>query len=147
MRPILRLVLGPALALTLAGCGGTSPASPAAPAAIVDLTGIWNETGGTVTWRLAQGAAGVTGTSSFSQDNGRFIGAVSGQGTVTGTVADGAFSFTDAYATLSRPNCSLVVTGSLVISGNQMAGRYQEVDFCDGAMLGTVNGTIALRKQ
>jgi hypothetical protein len=147
MRPILRLVLGPALALTLAGCGGTSPASPAAPAAIVDLTGIWNETGGSVTWRLAQGGAGVTGTSSFSQDNGRFIGAVSGQGTVTGTVADGAFSFTDTYATLSRPNCSLVVTGSLVISGNQMAGRYQEVDFCDGAMLGTVNGTIALRKQ
>jgi len=39
------------------------------------------------------------------------------------------------------------VTGSLVISGTQMAGRYQEVDSCDGAMLGTVNGTIALRKQ
>jgi hypothetical protein len=42
MRAILRLALGPALGLTLAGRGGTSPARQAAPAAIVDLTGTWN---------------------------------------------------------------------------------------------------------
>ena len=148
MRLILRIAFAPALALALAGCGSSSSASPTAPAAVVDLTGTWNESGGgTLTWRLTQGAAGVTGTSSFSQDNGRYLGAVSGQGTITGTVADGAFSFTDRYATLSRQNCSLVVTGRMIISGTQMSGSYQEVDSCDGATLGTVNGTIALRKQ
>jgi len=150
MKLILR-VAWPALVLVLAGCGGSSSTSSTAPtpvAAAIDLTGTWNESGGgTLSWRLTQTGTGVTGTSSFSQDNGRFLGAVSGQGTVTGSVADGAFSFTDTYKTLSKTNCSLAVTGRLVISGSQMSGPYQEVDSCDGATLGTVNGSLSVRKQ
>jgi len=137
-----------ALILT-AACAGGSSSSPTGPSAPVDLTGAWDEgTGGNLTWQLSQNGATVSGSSAFSQENGPFLGGVSGQGVIAGTVSNGTFTFTDTVATLSKPNCSMMVSGQLTLSGARtMAGRYTEVDSCNGAVLGSTGGTITMRKR
>lgn len=132
------------------GCGGGRVSSPTpAPTSAIDLTGTWDEsTGGNLTWQLAQTGDRVTGSSQFAEENGPFLGSVSGQGTVSGTVSSGTFTFTDGYPTLSKPTCSLVVTGQLTISGSTlMTGRYTDVDSCDGAVLGSRAGSISMRRR
>jgi hypothetical protein len=135
------------------GCGGgsgsnLSPPTPT-PISTIDVTGTWDEaTGGNLTWQLRQTGSSVTGSSQFAQDNGPFLGAVSGQGTLSGTVSNSTFTFTDSAPTLSKPNCSLVATGQLTFSSSTlMTGRYTEVDSCNGAVLGTTGGTISMRKR
>jgi hypothetical protein len=145
------LLVALALLFGSPGCGGGSGSSPTpgGPTTSIDLTGTWDEsTGGSLTWRLAQTGDRVTGSSQFAEDNGAFLGSVSGQGTVSGTVSTGTFTFTDAYPTLSKLNCSLVVTGQLTISGSTlMTGRYTDVDSCDGTVLGSRGGSISMRKR
>lgn len=140
------------LAAALASCksSDSNPTTPSSTGSTsIDLTGTWAEgTGGDLTWTLTQNGGAVTGSSRFSQMSGPFLGAVSGQGTISGTVSAGTFSFTDSYTTLSTPNCSLVATGTLTIaSSTRMSGRYTDVESCNGATLGTTGGTIDMRKQ
>jgi hypothetical protein len=116
--PRLRDAVITLAALPSTTCGGGPTTSPTATAAAIDLTGTWDEsTGGALTWQLTQTGSAVSGPSQFSQDNGRFLGSVSGQGSVSGSVVDGAFTFADSYATLSRLTCSLVVSGRLTVNG------------------------------
>jgi len=144
----LGLALGLSAGLLAAACGSKS-SGPAGPTnTTTDLTGTWNETpGGDLTWVLTQTGSNVTGSTSFSQDSGPNLGAVSGKGIMSGTVSSGLFNFTDTYATLSKANCSMTVSGQMTINGTTMSGRYTEVDSCNGAVLGTVMGNIAMRKQ
>jgi len=150
-RMTIRKSLAILLVAAAAGCGGSdsssSPSSPSSPAA-VDLTGAWFETTGDLAWQLAQTGSTVTGTSQFSQDSG-LIGPATGRGTVTGVRAGGSVTFTDTYpvGSLSVPNCSIVASGTLTISGNQMSGRFAAVNSCNGAVLGTENGTLVMMRR
>src|SRR5438046_1778657 len=92
-------VLG--LCACLTACGGGS-SSTNNPSPTIDLTGTWSEQGGDLTWRLMETGANVSGTSHFSQDSGRYLGAVSGNGNISGTVSSATFSFTDSYPSLSK---------------------------------------------
>ena len=97
----------------MAGCGSSSgtASNPAAPsAAPLTATGIWigRDQLSTVTWVLTQTGA-----------------------TVTGTVSNDVFSFTDTYSALSN-GCSLTVSGDFTISAAAMAGPYHGTDSCSG---------------
>lgn len=151
------VVAASVLFLASTACGGGSGSSPSAPAPIsptptptspTDVTGIWDEsTGGDLTWQLVQTGSTVTGSSRFSQQSGP-LGAVSGQGMLSGTLSNGTFAFTDNASMLSKPDCSVVVTGQLTLSSStEMSGRYSEVDSCGGAVLGSAGGTIRMRKR
>jgi hypothetical protein len=139
----------------LSACGGgsgststpTAPSATPTPQATTDLSGAWSESTGDLTWVLTQQGVTVTGTSNFSQSSGQYLGAVSGNGVIAGTVAGASFNGTDTYATLSKPNCSMRVTLEMSINGNVMTGRYTEVDSCDGAVLGTLSGSLVMRKR
>jgi hypothetical protein len=141
-------LLGIALAVFVGACGGSDGGPAAPPPAATDLTGRWSEAnGGSVSWTLTQTGTTVAGTSSYSENNGRYLGAISGDGIVSGSINGRQLTFTDTYATVSKPNCSVQVTGTLSIDGQTMSGRYTETDSCNGAVLGTINGTIAFRKR
>jgi hypothetical protein len=142
------------VSIVVAGCGGggstagTTVSTPTSPTVTVsDLTGAWTETtGGALTWQLTQSGGTVTGTSSYTQGSGPLTGA-SVRGAISGSVASSTFTFTDSSTSISRPNCTIVATGSLTISGSQMTGRYTETDTCDGAVVFSGGGGITMRKQ
>ena len=117
------------VAALLAACGGGGGGTPAGPGAAVDLTGTWAGVGDSfqVTWQLAQDGNRVTGTSRYSDTDG-----FAGQGTVSGTVSGGVFSFTNDYeaASPSSAGCAEHATGTLSVTALELRGAYQASSSC-----------------
>lgn len=142
----LFVVLGTAACSS--GNATPTPTTPTFPDLIGgNVTGTWTQLGGTRTWTLNQIGFNVAGTSSFSQDNSPYLGAVAGNGTVQGGVGLGVFSFEDYYDRLTTPNCTVDITGNLTVSGNSMTGSYTERDNCNGMRVGQITGTLTMQKK
>jgi hypothetical protein len=117
------------MAALLAACGGGGGGASAGPSAVVDLTGSWAGAGDSfqVTWQLSQDGNRVTGTSRYSDSDG-----FAGQGTVSGTVSGGVFSFTNEYeaASASSRGCAERATGTLSVTAMELRGAYQASSTC-----------------
>jgi hypothetical protein len=117
----------------------------------VNIGGTWKYTSqdSTVTWTLTQNGGTVTGTSFATGSIGfplTFYG--SGvRGTVSGTIASGVFTYTDAYTALMQANCTETNSGQMTLqSATQMLGRNTERNSCKAAdangVTSTGNGTF-----
>ncbi|MEO8484153.1 MAG: hypothetical protein ABI634_18220 [Acidobacteriota bacterium] len=117
--------------------GASSPTPPAGPsaAASLDVTGTWvfalNNL--KVTWALTQTGDVVTGTALVVDTNNPYYGA-GVIGTITGTVANGGFVYTQTHATLLVAGCTETDTGQMTLSGgNSLTGTNTEVNSCKRA--------------
>ena len=117
-----RAPLLPMFCLITVGCTSAFPAAPDLVGGSVK--GTWTQVGGTREWNLDQIGFNVGGTSSFSQVNHPYFGAISASGTVQGGVGLGAFHFEDYYDRLPGPFCEIVIAGTLTVGGSSMTGPY-----------------------
>ena len=148
MRRLTALLVVLGTTACTSGNAAPTPVMPTLPDLIgASVAGTWTQVGGTRTWTLSQIGFNVGGTSSFSQDNNTYLGAVSGNGIVEGGVGLGVFDFDDYCDRPTTPKCSIEVTGQLTVSGNSMTGPYTENDNCNGVRIGQIKGILTMQKQ
>ena len=149
-------LIATAMFLVLAGCGASpampttatpAPAAPAAPAS-VNMSGTWKGTGTdaqgpeTFTWTVTQTGDRITGSAVLdaADCNDGTCGSChkQKQGTITGTLSDGALSLTLGFppggADLT-PLCGLTMNAATSdLSDGRINATYTGTTTCEGAI-------------
>lgn len=147
MRRFFRTTL--AFALLSASVAGCSRAPTAPGTVAIDVTGTWagsasDNTGfGEFLWQVTQSGGTFTGRIDITD---RSTG-TGGQGTVQGSVLDGALQFTISVPSggFAAPfdTCSTTVTGEATVASSSLSGTYAGASSCSGKIYA---GQFVLRR-
>ena len=95
---------------------------------------------GTVTWGLTQTGNRITGAATSTDPSG-----ISGQGTLSGTLAGSTLMFTMDFPPAGNPyGCSARLSGIAEVTGAEIRGSYAGTSSCQGTVS---NGQFTLRKK
>jgi hypothetical protein len=152
---IARSLVVPVFMLSVVACGGgssgaTSPTAPTPASPSVNIAGAWGGTAkdssgpGRMTWQLSQSGSAISGTMTMSDD----VTQITGQGTVSGTLAGSTLQFSIAIPAGGFSGgdnaCSLSVSGSASATVSTLSGTFTGSNTCGVSVTG---GELTMSKQ